>query len=128
MSKKDYSFKKEEKLKSKKAIDQLFKAGVSVHKYPIRWVALQVSPQEYPIKVSFSVSKKKFKKAVDRNRIKRLMREAWRHNKVDYYKDLDNPSYLHIMLIYTSQEIENYQEIKSKMNKGFKKLLSQINK
>src|SRR5690554_6622772 len=71
---------KEERLCSKRSIDGLFAKGSSFVLYPFRFVVLQ-SPDEQPAKILFSVSKRKFRKAVDRNWIKRRMREAYRLNK-----------------------------------------------
>ena len=76
------SFGKKEKLKSKKEIELLFAEGESIAKYPVRLVFKKASFEEdVAFKVGTSVSKRYFKKAVDRNRIKRLMRESYRKNK-----------------------------------------------
>lgn len=69
-----YNYPKSEKLKSRKAITILFTEGKSVSKFPIRLVFAETEyPQEEKIKMGVSVSKKFFKKAVDRNYIKRLL-------------------------------------------------------
>ena len=67
----DFSFGKSEKLKSEKIISKLFKTGKSVAKYPIRlvWMPIEITDGRSLFQLSFSVPKKKFKKAVDRNRI-----------------------------------------------------------
>ena len=76
-----FTFGKEEKLKSKKQIEQLFAEGNIVKEFPVLMKFLKTDVNEFPIKVAFSVPKKNFKLAVHRNRIKRLLRETYRLNK-----------------------------------------------
>jgi ribonuclease P protein component len=80
----DYSFSKSEHLKSNKTIASLFEQGTSFVNFPLRvvWMPVKSSPDSLmPLQVAFSVSKKSFKRAVDRNRIRRLLREAYRLQK-----------------------------------------------
>jgi len=85
-----YSYKKTEKLKSEKLITELFTSGNSVSAYPLRLVFLESSfLEDVKIKTGVSVPKKNFKKAVDRIRIKRLIREAYRLNKLDAFNNLE---------------------------------------
>lgn len=105
--KEKYTFGKEEKLKSKKIIDQLFKEGKSVGTNGFTLVYL-VQPLHtfYPAQVGFSVPKKFFKHAVDRNRAKRLMREAYRHNKFTLYEKLAaQQKQLALMFIYKGKQL-----------------------
>jgi ribonuclease P protein component len=79
-------FRKNERLCSRYLIEKLFKEGSSFLVFPIRVTYFQIEGREIarlksPLQVMFSVSKKRFKKSVQRNRIKRLMRECWRINK-----------------------------------------------
>lgn len=82
-------FKKHEKLKSKILIDKLFAEGISIKNYPLRLVYIPIASQNNStisvknqyFKTGFSVPKKFIKTAVQRNRIKRLMRESFRKNK-----------------------------------------------
>lgn len=77
-----FTYSKDEKLKSKKLIETLFSEGKSVSKYPLRLVYHQVDfDNNVDLKISVSVSKKHFKKAVDRNYFKRVLRECYRLNK-----------------------------------------------
>src|ERR1700712_3819701 len=79
---KTYTFTKEERLCNKKLIDQLYHNGSSFLCYPFKvsWL-MATDLQPFPAQVLFSVSKKRYKKAVDRNLIKRRIREAYRLHK-----------------------------------------------
>lgn len=106
----DESFGKKEKLKSKIIIDRLFAEGQSVKKYPLRLVYLPLErPGEEFSKVAVSVPKRSFKRAVDRIKIKRLMREAYRKNKYLVTNNLAGKYAL--MFIYTGREIWSYSEL-----------------
>lgn len=97
------SFHKTERLKSKIIFDELIASGLSVKKYPfiLVWKKLNVD-QSYPIKIAFSVSKKRFPLAVERNEIKRKIREAYRLKKSGIYANLNN-NYA-VLLIYTTKK------------------------
>ena len=83
-----YTLKKEERLCNKKLIDELFHNGSSFLCYPFKasWMLADVA-QPFQAQIIFSVSKKRFKRAVDRNRIKRINREVYRLNKQLYLYD-----------------------------------------
>ena len=87
MQSSQYTFKKEERLKSKKLIDHLFKKGLVLHQYPFKVLYDFTDDQDFkfPAKIAVSVSKKLFKKAVERNHIKRKILEAYRINKSILY-------------------------------------------
>ena len=118
-----FTFGKEEKLKSKKQIEQLFVEGNIVKEFPILMKFLKTDVNEFPIKVAFSVPKKNFKLAVHRNRIKRLLRETYRLNKHILLNNVEG-KYV-IMFIYTDKTEWNYNELEEKMilvlNKFIKK-------
>ena len=79
IDKPSYNFNKQEKLKSRKLIEQLFASGNTFLLFPIKVVYLIVEESmDFPIKIGVSASKKNFKTAIDRNRIKRLLRENYR--------------------------------------------------
>lgn len=107
-------FHKSERLKSHKAIEALFKQGQSFGQYPLRLVYTpwETGDHKSPIQVSVSVPKKKFPKAVDRNRIRRQIKEAWRLNKNWLYKKLppESPAAA-LMIIYVAKESLPYEEI-----------------
>lgn len=119
----DFTYSKNEKLKSKKLIDLLFSEGKSVSKYPLRLVFVENKLSETaPLLFGVSVSKKHFKKAVDRNYYKRLLRECYRLNK---HMLLDNLEKKYaIMFFYQSKEAMNFHE----MNEKTKLLFEKFNK
>jgi ribonuclease P protein component len=105
------TFGRDEKLKSKKIIDQLFKEGKSVSANGFTLVYL-VQPLQtaYPAQVGFSAPKRNFKSSPDRNRIKRLMREAYRLNKISLYEKLvEQKQQMAIMFIYKGKELPEYE-------------------
>jgi ribonuclease P protein component len=111
-----FTFKTNEKLKSRKLIQQLFKDGKSFPHFPLRVIYMQPENNRSHLQSAFSVSSKKFKKAVDRNRIKRLMREAYRLQKFSLQDELEKKGrYLAVFIIYTGNEIPAYDFISEKM-------------
>ena len=121
----DYTFKKSEKLKSKKNIEQLFLKGSSVTAFPLRLMYLQSSFKDGTnIKISVSVSKRNFKKAVDRNRIKRLMREAYRLNKNSYFNNITKQYAL--MILYIGADKPKFKTLETKMKLLFEQFLNKV--
>ena len=107
---------KKERLKSKKLIEKLYKEGTSVKAFPLRMIFLQTEhTSDYPAQVGVSVAKRNFKKAPDRNRLKRVMRESYRLQKEIVYNNLELPYVF--MISYLGKEEKNYEEIYAKMNK-----------
>ncbi len=108
------SFGDEHRLKSRKLIERLFKDGKSVKAYPVIGV-LRVYEPGAPTKIGYSVSKKKFASAVDRNLIKRRMREA---SRVALSKGLINRnSGLALMLIYVDRKIQDFHVLEKAISK-----------
>ena len=115
-----FTYPKHEKLKSKTTIDLLFSEGKSVSKYPLRLVCVEnIEPNAELIKMGVSVSKKYFKKAVDRNYFKRVLRETYRLNKHLLIDHLEKP--YAFMFFYQSKERLSYQEIEEKTIQLFQK-------
>ena len=124
-----YTFKKEERLKSRKVINRLFKEGQSFGQYPLRlvWIALEEPQGTFPVRFSLSVPKKRFKKAVDRNRLRRQVREAYRLHKHKLYKALEGQQkQFAFMVLYTGKEAFTYEEIDKAMQKMIKKFLRKL--
>jgi ribonuclease P protein component len=111
------TFRKEEKLKKKNLITELFTSGKSMSVFPLKLVYLEMDhDSDYKIKAGVSVSKRNFKKAVDRNSIKRLMRETYRKNKYLIYDSEDTKKHI-FMFIYQGKKEESYQVIEERMVK-----------
>lgn len=116
------NYPKTAKLKSKKLIDQLFEEGRSVKAYPLRMVFFEapLSVPDIRVQIGVSVSKRNHKLAVTRNRIKRLLREAYRLEK----NRLDTKGTTFAMLIiYTSRDVLSQEEV----SKAMVKLLNRFN-
>jgi len=111
------TFSHSQRLKRRKEIDALFNEGKSISNYPIRVLYKQVKPEPgIPLKVAISVPKRTFKKAVDRNRIRRQIREIYRIHKTQLWdKLLSYGITYHIMLIYTGKERPGFAELSSKI-------------
>ncbi|AWK03586.1 ribonuclease P protein component [Flavobacterium crocinum] len=123
----NFNYPKNERLKSKTTIGLLFSEGKSVSKYPLRLVYRQAEENsEEQTKVGVSVSKKYFKKAVDRNYFKRVLRETYRLNKHLLLDNLNQP--YSIMLFYQTKDRLSYEEINTKTIQLFEKFTAQINK
>lgn len=125
------TFGKNERLKSQKAIGELFEKGKHINVYPLKLVWLTQSsdkPNKYPAKVVLSVSKKKFKKAVDRNRIKRLLKETYRTNKKELINTLNIKQLeLHFFLVYLDNKLPEYQPLEDKIKIALERLIKEIN-
>lgn len=121
-----FTYGKNEKLKSKKLIEQLFTEGQSVSAFPLRLVFLETTHDDATIiaKTAVSVSKRHFKTAVDRNRIKRLMREAYRLNKGTYFNNFSTQ--YAFMILYIGKEKPTFAQVENRMHKLFKKFLEKI--
>ena len=123
----NFTYHKNERLKSKTTIGLLFSEGKSVSKYPLRLVYRPVAENsEEQTKIGVSVSKKYFKKAVDRNYFKRVLRETYRLNKHLLLDNLDQP--YSFMFFYQTKDRLSYEEINTKTIQLFEKFILQIKK
>jgi len=121
------SYSNKEKLKSKKIIEQLFAEGRSISNFPLRLIYLETHfEDDSKIKTGVSVSKKKFKKAVDRNRIKRLLREAYRLEKQAYFNNITTQ--YAFMILYIGNEKPSYEMVSIKMKDLFGLFLDKVSK
>ncbi|CAA0144995.1 ribonuclease P protein component [Tenacibaculum maritimum] len=121
-----FTLGKEERLKSKKLIGRLYSEGKSVKVFPLRMVYLQANhTSNFPAQIGVSVPKRNFKKAVHRNRIKRLLRETYRKQKYTVYNSLNEPYVF--MISYLAKDEWAYSDIERKMDKLLNSFVSEIN-
>ena len=127
-TKRRYTFKKDEKLKSRKTIEQLFKDGKSFSNFPFRVLWKPAEGAAAPVQTGFAVSSKHFKRAVDRNRIKRLMREAYRLQKNELQNLLQQQQkQLAVFIIYVGNELPDYDFIFEKTDHVLTRLIKITN-
>lgn len=126
----DNSFGKKERLCNKKKIDELFSGSKSFIAYPLRVVYKQTTVtdvSELGACILISVSKKKFKRAVKRNRVKRLIREAYRLNKTQLLDALfENESHFDIAFLFLKDELPKYDEIEKAILKAINILVENL--
>lgn len=120
------TFSKDERLCSKVIIDQLIQKGNSFNCFPFKVIWLEIEQSSSSVKIVISVPKRKFKKAVDRNRIKRLTREVYRKKKQVLIEQLGNKK-VALLLVYTSKMIFEYTEAEEKINHLLNRLGNEIN-
>ena len=125
-----YTFKKEERLCNKRLLEQLFSSGSSFLCYPFRvsWLPAPM-PQTTAVQVVFAVAKKRYRRAVDRNLIKRRTREAYRMHKQELlYRPLQEQNKQLVLSInYIGKEINELNFIDKKMVKLMVQLCEQAN-
>ena len=123
-----YTLGKEERLKSRKTIEQLFREGKAFTIFPLRVIYLRrdlaVLPQPIPLQAGFTVSTLHFKNATDRNRIRRLMKETYRLQKHLLEQQHEGKeSGLAVFFIYVGKELPPYELVREKMNLALQRLI-----
>jgi ribonuclease P protein component len=127
-------FKKTERLCHRSLIGKLFDKGVSFFEFPFKVIYLPVDASELqspeiPAQVLFTVPKRNHKKAVARNRIKRLMREAYRLNKAPLYTALQSQNkQLVLVFIYTNKDMPEHRQTERKIKLAIHRLIHDITK
>jgi ribonuclease P protein component len=120
---KRFRFTKAEHLKSRKQIDGLFAEGKAVSVFPVRAIYRFLPAEKGSLQVGVTASKKNFKRAVDRNRIKRLLREAYRLQKEELVLQVKASQKAgSLFFIYTDKAIADFETIKTAMAKCLHRL------
>jgi ribonuclease P protein component len=121
-----FTLGKEERLKSRKAIEELFSQGQRLNQGPFRAIYKRTVTAE--IRLGVGVSNRLFKKSVDRNRIKRLMREVYRVNKLPLKEALlQQNGGLHLFITYAGTTIPDHAATEAAVKTILKKLLQRVN-
>lgn len=126
------TFSKKERLSSKKNIQRLFEQGENFFSYPFKiykHVAIVSGSNEAGVAVLFSVSKRQFKHAVDRNRVKRVCRESYRLNKTQIVQVArENNLLVELAFVYVGKTLPDFAELQLKMQKIVHQIASSLGK
>jgi ribonuclease P protein component len=120
-----YTLQAAERLQLRKQIETLFQNGEAFSFYPVRVLYRKVPRPEKetaPVRVAFSIPKKRVRKAVIRNRYRRLLREAWRLEKFSLYSHIPETEQLHCFLIFTGQEKLTFDLARAAISRIMQKL------
>ena len=121
------SYNKEEKLKSRKLINHLFDHGKQIQAFPLKMLYDFVEESPQHLQAGVTISSRNFKKAVDRNRAKRVIRECYRLQKTSLQFILKEKGLaLSLFFIYTHKEMPDYVLVKEKMHLLLQKLEEMI--
>jgi ribonuclease P protein component len=126
---KDFTLGMEERLKSNLSIQELLKHGRTVSSYPLKiyWFLSPDQHQKYPARAAISVPKRKFRRAVDRNLMKRRLREAYRLNKHVLYNSLDQQEKkIQLIILFLSDEFLPFAQLDNKMRKIIRQLVNKL--
>jgi len=123
-----FSYNKFEKLKSRKQIELLFAQGKSISSFPVKVFYLRVEhTPEHPVQVGLGVSARNFKKAVDRNTIKRRMREAYRLHKLPLHEQLiTNQKSVAVFILWIDKQLPTTEVLQDLMPGVLEKLIKQL--
>lgn len=114
---KTFPFSKSQRLCSRKVIESVFETGNVINQSPLRLFWKESPPEEKVLlKIAISVPKKFFKKSVDRNKIKRQLREAWRLNNHKILPEIESSGKkFSVIIVYSSKQQLTYHETEAKI-------------
>lgn len=123
----NFGFPAQNRIKSSLQIKQLVDLKKSVFAYPLKcyYQVVSTTEQVEPA-IAVVVPKKKFKHAVDRNRLKRLMRESYRLSKSSFVKDIPSPVQVQMCWVYVGKELSDFEAVSNAVSSIYKKLLQII--
>jgi ribonuclease P protein component len=125
----DFSFKKGEKLSSRKEITSLFRSGRVLVSHPIRIIYDLSHEGDFPARVAISVPKRLFKRAVDRNLLKRRIREIYRQHKPGFYHQLNEMEVrIHMVIQVHHAGIVDYHLLEQAVQRGIEKVERDLEK
>lgn len=121
-----FRFPKKEKLKSRKLIELLFAEGRAITRFPLRLLYLETElPKDTQVQATVTVSRKAFRNAVARNRVKRLMRESYRLNKALVFNNIEGN--FAFLFLYLGKEMPTFKEVERSMQSLLKNFIARKN-
>lgn len=123
-----FTFGKHERLTHRKVIDTLFQKGTSYKQFPLLFIVLpHPHPGDEPVESVIIASKRNFRKAVDRNRVKRVLREGWRLNKNAVREAAKTENIrLAIAIVYIGKKLPQFEDINAKICELKERLIEDI--
>ena len=126
-----YTLGKEERLKNNLSIQQLLKHGMVISRFPLKlfWNYSPDPQQHFPVRAAISVPKRKFRKAVGRNLMKRRLREAYRLNKPVLYETLEQQQQkIQMVILLLSDEFIPYVRMEREVREIIRLLTNKLSK
>lgn len=126
---KTFTYSRQEKLKSRKLTEQVFKQGKTFTVFPLKvFYAIPTQPLDFNVKVGVGASSRNFKKAVHRNYVKRLLREAYRTEKLPLHQFLQQQNkQVAVFILYLDKTLPTFNVIKAKMPLALQRLARELN-